>query len=121
MTYAVKFMVDGIVPQQKEFFTFQEARDFFERIGNRARYLLSVDYEGNETIIARKKISKPFDYSHIKNIMDIPCARKVNGEKCISVNQGWAYVQYCDGMEVYRYNNAKKEWDLYEREICTNF
>ena len=120
MVYAVKYMVDGIVPQRKEFFTFREAHEFFDRIGNKARYLMSVDYAGNEQEILRKELPKPFDKCHVKNIMTVPCGTKINGEKQISVCNGWAYVQYADGMETYRYDNGRREWNLYGIETCAN-
>ena len=121
MTYAVKYMVDGIVPQRKEFFTFREAHEFFNRIGNRARYLLSVDYAGNETQIAKKQLAKPFNPYTVKDIMSIPCMTRINGEKCIKVCGDWAYVQHCDGMTTYHCDNGKKVWHLYDQQICTNY
>lgn len=120
MVYAVKYMVDGIIPQRKEFFTFREAHEFFDRIGNKARFLLSVDFAGNEQEIQRKELPNPFDKRHVKDILTLPCGTKINGEKRIKVCGDWAYVQYCDGMETYRYDNAGKEWHLYESEVCTN-
>jgi len=121
MYYDVKFMVDGIIPQRKSFIYYREALHFYERIGNKARYIVSVDFDGKETVIVRKQLPKPFDFNTVKDIMSIPCMRKINGKKAIAVHDSWAYVQFADGMITYRYDNACKVWRKYEEVICTNF
>ena len=120
MTYAVRYRDDYNYPT-KEFFTFREALDFYDRIGKRARYLLAIDSEGKENVLARKGMSKYFDFYSVKDIMSIPCMTRINGEKCIRVCGDWAYVQHRDGMTTYHYDNGKKVWRLYDKKIFTNY
>lgn len=65
------------------------------------------------------------EYWKVKDIFSIPCATNLKGEKMISVVDGycgvkWAYVQYADGMRVYRQRKPWEMWELWRTTICTN-
>ena len=57
----------------------------------------------------------------IKDIYSIPCATYSNGKKAIRVDDNWAYVQYCDGMRIFRYHPEDDYWYLYNEIVQTNF
>lgn len=64
-------------------------------------------------------------YDKVIDIFSVPCCMTIGGEKKISVVDGyfgvkWAYVQYADGMRVYRQRKPWDMWELWRTTICTN-
>lgn len=64
------------------------------------------------------------NYYSVKDIFSVPCAVSIGGEKKIAIvkdgNVKWAYVQYADGMRVYRQYRPWENWELWRTTICTN-
>lgn len=61
-----------------------------------------------------------YKYARVKDIMTVPAATRINGEKAISINGKWAYIQRINGMAIYRYSEQSEEWQMYQNIIKTN-
>lgn len=61
------------------------------------------------------------DYNKVKDIYSIPCATYIGGKKAIKVKDNWAYVQYADGMCIYKYSKGNEVWERVKTIISTNF
>ena len=59
------------------------------------------------------------DY-RVKDINSLPCARRINGEKCIKVTGNTAIVQFADGARWYRRKDENSDWIMSRQTICTN-
>lgn len=59
-------------------------------------------------------------YDRVRDIYSIPCARRINGEKCIVVQKHFAFVQYVDGMSTYWRANDHDVWQRVKTEVFCN-
>lgn len=60
-------------------------------------------------------------YNRVKDIMTVPAAIRINGQKAIKVIGNKAYVQRLDGMSIYWYNARTEEWEIHDCIIATNY
>lgn len=60
------------------------------------------------------------NYWKVKDIYDVPCAIRANGEKAISISGDIAVVQFVDGARYYMKHPYLEQWDLFREEIFTN-
>ena len=62
-----------------------------------------------------------FNFDHVKDIYEVPCAKLLNGEKAIRVWKGyngqkWARVSFSEELSaLYRYSARKGLWELWSR------
>ena len=60
-------------------------------------------------------------FYQVKDIYEVPCAKRLNGEKTISVWKGyngqkWARVSFSEELSaLYRYSARKGLWELWSR------
>lgn len=60
-------------------------------------------------------------YKRVKDIMSVPAAIRINGQKAITVKGEWAYAQRLDGMTIYRYNKNGGYWDAFKTVLAVNY
>lgn len=60
------------------------------------------------------------NYRKVKDIYEVPCMRRLNGEKAISISGRIAIVQYADGARYYIKHPYLEQWDLFREEVFTN-
>ena len=60
----------------------------------------------------------------VKNIYSLPCAKYCGGKKAIRIVETGtskkAYVQYADGMQVWKFNENRYLWEMISQVCCNN-
>lgn len=60
----------------------------------------------------------------VKDIYSLPCARYCSGKKAIRIVENGpvkkAYVQYADGGQVWKFNDARNHWEFISQVTCNN-
>lgn len=61
-----------------------------------------------------------YRYNRVEDIYSVPCARRINGEKAITVSGKFAIVQYADGAKTYYKRDKLTPWECIRAEVFTN-
>lgn len=60
----------------------------------------------------------------VKDIYSVPCAKYCSGKKAIRIvetpSSKKAYVQFADGMQVWKFNNGRNAWEMISQVVCNN-
>ena len=60
----------------------------------------------------------------VKDIYSIPCAKYCSGKKAIRIvetpSSKKAYVQFADGMQVWKFNDNRMHWEMISQVVCNN-
>ena len=60
----------------------------------------------------------------VKDIYSIHCAKYCSGKKAIRIvetpSSKKAYVQFADGMQVWKYDTARNHWQFVSQVVCNN-
>lgn len=59
-------------------------------------------------------------YQFVRDIMTVPASIRINGQKAITVKNGYAYAQRADGMTIYRYNEREDGWYVWKTIVAGN-